>query len=137
MKYLTDHGLEGCTFAREVIVGNLAGLGDVFLRDRVPNAINQVGPEYMAKAAYAGLQSFHHCREIEDWRRPRNHQAAQGWSSKVYWDLYIRLNPRAEDSGMKMHRELEEEIRKGRAHDVAVKQFEEKMQGSAKDFTKS
>ena len=133
-QYLKEHALEECSFAREVILANMAGLDDIFLVDRVPGAINQLTPEYMAKAAYAGVQSFLKCKRVEDWRRPRNPQSASSWTSKVDWDLYTRLNPRAVESGMKLHRELEEAVRGARAHDTAVLQVEQKMVGNAKDL---
>jgi hypothetical protein len=133
LKFLDDHALNDCAFARKVIVSTLAALDDIFLKDKVPNAINMISSEYLAKEGCAGVQAFLPVKRVDDWRRPRNANQQQSWSTKVDWDTYERLNPRAKESSMRQHRDIEEDLRKGRAHDMAILTVQDKMKSAASD----
>jgi hypothetical protein len=102
------------------------------LTDGDLDAVNRAAPEYLAKDAMAGMFAFWHVKRTDDWKRPRNPQNAN-WSSKVDWDVYERVNPRASPDELRKFRALNAEVQRSRSHDISVQGIADRLKSLAVD----
>ena len=76
------------------------------------------------------------CSKAEDWRKPRNAQNTT-WTSKVDWDVYERINPRANPNELAKFRALNAEVRASRAYDISVQGIQERLRSKANKAKKA
>ena len=120
-RWLREHGLQDNTHARELKAWMKTLDSLLFGENPLPNFINQVSVERLAKKALAILHAFKGCQSPSDWRRPSGKDSAK-WTSKVDWEAAKRIDPElaSADSGFRM-RHLEDEIRKELSREAMVK----------------
>ena len=125
--------MEECDWAQQTIVAPLSAIDDIFLNDRIPDAINLDSVEFLGKEALDGIKATMSVKKIDHWRQPRN--APAGCVSLVDWELYERINPMAKDHTRSKFRGMQEEIKRERAHDAGVQAVRDRIaaQGTAVD----
>ena len=94
-RFLLEHGLEDCIYARGLRDAAEA-IDAAVLDDATPDLVNQIFLELLVRQAYSIMMGFDKCRVKSDWLKPKTNQGS--WRSKVDFDLIARLNPRAGDA---------------------------------------
>ena len=111
-KYISEHGLEECFPARE-LVSILSQVDRLLLVDKEKGFINRVNTEYLCRRAWGLERGFEKCRTKHDWFKPRSGDQ-KNWRSKVDWDLVSRIDPLAKSQGSATRlqaRAVEDEMR--------------------------
>ena len=114
-RFLQEHGLEECLYARSLRDAAEA-IDAAVLDDSIPDLINQVFLELLVRQAYAIMIGFQQCRCKSDWLKPKTNQG--NWKSKVDFDIIMRINPRAGDVKRELVRGAENEIRASMQRDA-------------------
>jgi len=120
-RWLREHGLHEHLQARELIPWMKTLDSLLFGDNPLPDFINQVCVERLAKKALGLLHAFKNCQRESDWKRPPG-KDTKSWTSKVDWEAAKRIDPElaSQDSGFRM-RHLEDEIRKELTREAMVK----------------
>ena len=78
--------------------------------------INDPTAEMLAREIKACFVSFDSVRNADDWRKPIG--APKSWTSKVDWESYDRIYPRARPAALSDYPELADEVRAARTNDA-------------------
>jgi hypothetical protein len=90
------------------------------------NPINHPILESLARTGYSRFRGFEHVLEEGDWKKPRSNN--NNWSSKVDFDLMVRLDPKLEpDTNASVFEEVEDEVRDSRNRDIQLAQVQDRL----------
>ncbi len=67
----TEHGLKTCVMAK-AMVDAMACIDRLVLEDQVPDVVNSLSLEALARKAYALEVAFSRYRTESDWKKPKN-----------------------------------------------------------------
>jgi hypothetical protein len=103
----------------------MAALDAIFLIDQQLNAINQIGPEKLGKAALGLAKSFEKVRIETDWK---NTGSKKGWKSKVDMGCLVRFDPSfQEEDRLDCPRAVEDEQRAEMEREAAIQKAKTKL----------
>ena len=66
-------------------------------------------------------------------RAPPSPQQASSWSSKVDWDLYERINPRANPDELSRYKGVGASVKASRSFDVSLQGIQDRLKSLAVD----
>jgi hypothetical protein len=129
-RFLTDHGLEDCYTAKEMM--SIAEQFDRYLlMDRQEGFINLPSSEYLGRR-YHGLKlAFEPCKVKADWNKPKD---AKAWKSKVDWVSCDHIDPRSKAKhGQLEVPEVDEEVRKEMETEAMMAKVKMKVQAGQEE----
>ena len=124
-KFLEEHGLVACTFARRMV--DALACVDRLIEDRPEGLINLPCIEYLARTAYGCEVAFGQCRSESDWRKPK--QAGKDWATKVDWDMLRRIDPGSTSEFMngEYMKGVKQEVKKEMSRDIDFLKVQQKL----------
>lgn len=129
--YRNNHGgeKENCPILNEMV--DAMATIDSLVKPMKEVVINLPVLESLTRTAYSAVVSFRNVRSEEDWKKPRT--GGNNWKSKVNWDDYERLNPRARGSNLLKYQNINNEVETGRTQDAALEAARQKVAGQGRD----
>ena len=103
-EFMQEHTITDCLYAHGMRDAAEA-IDTMILDDRDPAVINTIALEAVVRQCYAFEVGFTPVRQKSDWLKPQ--QAAQGWKSKVDFEIIQRINPKAGDPRRELVRSAE------------------------------
>ena len=117
--YLREKNIGDCPEASGLLPA-CASLDGTFLTDRVPDAINFVITERLARQIWGIQCAFLHVREKNDWMKPSNPKG--NWVTKVDHEVWRRTDPEREGlPTIYINREVEDELRSEMERDARIR----------------
>ena len=80
--------VENCREARKIVI-HCATLDGIFLKDKIPGAINLPSTERLARRLLGVMVGYHNVQKESDWKS----SGAAGWSSKVDTAKWAMIDP--------------------------------------------
>jgi hypothetical protein len=129
-EWLKERSLLENAQARE-LVPTMSAIDSLMLEDELPDFINHIGTEKLAKRALGIVTAFTQIRREADWKRPSG--GAKDWVSKVDWISARRIDPNLADTDLAFqNRALEEEVRKEMDREVRLLKVRNKLEERSK-----
>ena len=127
--FLKSKNIGDSAEAREILPP-LCALDAIFLTDKVPGAINQVGVEKLVKKVNGIRHGYQFVEKESDWKKPGN---AKSWKSKVDYVQWARTDPCYNDKEhIFINRKAEDEQRLEMERDAALLKAKLKLAGQDK-----
>ena len=97
------------------------------------NPISQPILESLVRTAYSRYRGFEHVQAESDWKKPKNTQPNSTWTSKVDFDIMLRLDPALQPETLSTtFEDVEDEVRNERNRDVNLATVGDKLAAKAK-----